>query len=438
MKFVSDSDFQTAFQCLNELGVRLSTTNQSAPSSQGRDSLRQGPSCPPIAAPSLNQASYNQSVARPLTAYDPSLSQAQTSHGGSSVHFARPQTSHWASDERRPLTSSSVADPFYRPSTRALPSLPAIKEHDDPNDYGAQSFARPQSSQIHSEPGERPTTATDRLRYATHRPPSSQNSEFGQDTSLALQRMVQSDPIYPSLSSNVLMPRVETLSQILPPRRELPFRRTSGSQGSSSNVDSRPPTSTAELAPIPAPNVAGKDNCTETLIELGTSSTATTTMEKRSQSRGKTAAAGKVTKAPVKPRPSTAVASTGHAKSMLLSVKTKRPLTATVLNTANQLQHRAVATPPPSSPKQADLVLPNDVSGYAAAKENAINHFDDYIRSIDRDAAAGRLAEFTARPTEERITDIDDMILQCINSDDFLSFCQDLYGNWRRIAISLG
>jgi len=51
--------------------------------------------------------------------------------------------------------------------------------------------------------------------------------------------------------------------------------------------------------------------------------------------------------------------------------------------------------------------------------------------------AKEQLAEYAARPDAERAKLIDDMILECLQDENFGKLCDDVERNWKRICLGL-
>lgn len=196
----------------------------------------------------------------------------------------------------------------------------------------------------------------------------------------------------------------DTLTQLVPPRRELPFQRTSTLQKAtgicSIENSSRPSSSTADLPPLPKPNF---------VKDLARTTTRPTITHYQScngydgQQRGDPN--GQQAHLPASDN------SRGSAKERL--------------SARSDLQYSSIVRPSTSN---------------ATADLSETAYLDRIIARISAEATSGdteNLAAYTTLPTDERRTVINDWMMQHIEDDDFLTLCQDVWGCWRRIGLGL-
>lgn len=176
---------------------------------------------------------------------------------------------------------------------------------------------------------------------------------------------------------------VETLSQILPPKRELPFVKTSQRRAGVEKIASHQQAraTSTHLTSLSRPDAGSSGMHSPTPVE-------TTTGNTSSQPGG--------------------VQYNSMGRSLLPSPNISPAKPASVLEvsqTADKQQHQQQALPSPQ------------MTG-------------DPISSAD-------LSSYLSTPTAERSALVESWVCQQLESDGFLALCQDMEGVWKRVAFGL-
>ena len=181
------------------------------------------------------------------------------------------------------------------------------------------------------------------------------------------------------------------LISMIPPRRELPFKRRGKNQHGSSN---RPPTSTMDLPPLPVPHFVEK-NAERTI-------------------GGNTAEALEDSPANVRvERPDEVRPNTNHGAE------------------TEPVQFR-MSSPVPDSPPDA-APDPPPAESFAAPLEDALERMRRYLGSNDKEV----LDSYAALPNEERMRVLEDKITNLIGDESFAQFCEDLSACWQVIGLRM-
>lgn len=228
-----------------------------------------------------------------------------------------------------------------------------------------------------------------------------------------LQTIVENDSPLDQRPSTAPVYLPETsLAHLIPPRRELPFGRTSAAQttngAAESGSSSRPSSSTVDLPPLPRPKFV--DNAV-----IGPSAGS-----KNSRDNGN-----------------------------LFDRRSSLPFST--LSNTSQNSRQMTPLPPnrPGSSAQQPLALVSDPKSSAIPKSDNPSststssetaYLDRIIARISAEATSGddeNLASFATQPVDGRRTVINDWMIQHIEDDGFLTLCQDVWGCWRRIGLGL-
>ncbi|KAI9871490.1 MAG: hypothetical protein M1830_002859 [Pleopsidium flavum] len=270
----------------------------------------------------------------------------------------------------------------------------------------------------------------------------------------------------------------DSLSQFLPPRRELPFDKPaagSSSKSTTGNTGLKTSELGQDLSPPPKPTVAKKSGTrgakqppkikgraqkplqakkgkSSPQKEVADRNSKTTGEEASIQSLGATLLVVADGQSNV-PAPSVSSSS----KATLVEVAPpgrKRPLSE--LEASEDNGRRPLAATPQRSvsgipsqmqPNQMEFDLPT-VTTNQPESPNAIEDVSaEYLDRIDTFVskhmsrpppdANGSLAGYAAQSDEDRMAAIDDMICQNIMDDDFLKLCEDVENSWRRIGLGV-
>ena len=196
----------------------------------------------------------------------------------------------------------------------------------------------------------------------------------------------------------------DTLTQLVPPRRELPFRRTSTLQKAtgicSIENSSRSSSSTADLPPLPKPSFV-KDFARTTTRPTITHYQSCNGYD--GQQRG----------------------DPNRQQAHPPASDSSRDSTKQHLSARSDLQYSSIVGPSTSN---------------ATADLSETAYLDQIIARISAEATsgdAGNLAAYATLPADKRRMVINDWMMQHIEDDDFLMLCQDVWGCWRRIGLGL-
>lgn len=266
------------------------------------------------------------------------------------------------------------------------------------------------------------------------------NMHISRLTNPRLQAIVEAEKGYAQRPSTAPVRQEEnTLSQLLPPRRELPFLRPSSQPKSRAPNEggspSRPSSSTAHASS--RPHSAFVD---PTLHPGQRPSSAKALVDSDRTEPLQVNAPGVESSTLRNIHPP--LPSVSSQELPTLSLTSKRPLSSLGDNASNARQG------PEPSPNGADGSL--HATGHSASKLNvqsAPHAVSDDGAYLDRVAArvaaetglgdATNLSMYSAQSTEERKTIINDWMMQHLEDDDFLTLCQDVSGCWRRIGLGL-
>ena len=325
----------------------------------------------------------------------------------------------------RPITSGSARYPLsvqqHRPST----ALPRIDEHENapgPASTGPSDLAYP-----HLRPSTALTTGNSHQQnLAVHSEPTiysfrNQRHDFSREPHSTLwgkaQGMAGSNQCDSRLFSSHILntmnhpqrPSTAGFSQIqndlttmIPPRRELPFKRSSTAfrRRNQESTSSEPSTSTIDLPPLPKPNFIGKN----------TSSSAQPSRTKTVHTR------------PVSRRD-------GLGKGNKSKLDRVRP--STNHGTQTESAQFAVLPTVSASPPSAAPNPTSDESLSASPKDvpERIRQYLDHERES--------LACYATLPNEERMKILDGQIIPLIGDESFAQLCEDLTPCWQRIGLEI-
>ncbi|OCK98348.1 uncharacterized protein K441DRAFT_543983 [Cenococcum geophilum 1.58] len=346
LKFTSESDFTTVYDLLISMGCRITHSIPASNCTASTKSENAGPSCPPSSLASLSSHSalpptHVVGLNNQTTSIQPSFSQGLDAM--SSVEVVRPQT-------MQTLLPSQISQ-----STAYEPIDPIT------------STTRPHCSHLQ--------TITENEAASSQRPWTAPVSQVE-----------------------------DTLTWLVPPRRELPFQRTSTLQKATGicpiENSSRPSSSTADLPPLPKPN----------FVKDFARTTTRPTMTHYQSCNGYD----------------------GQQRGDLNGQQTHPPASD---NSRGSTKERLSAH---SDLQYSSIVRPSTSNATADLSEMA--YLDRIITRISAEATPGdaeNLAAYTTLPADERRTVINDWMMQHIEDDDFLTLCQDVWGCWQRIGLGL-
>lgn len=204
---------------------------------------------------------------------------------------------------------------------------------------------------------------------------------------------------------------VDALTQLIPPRRELPFQRSSTAQKTRVapiENSSRPSSSTADLPALPKPNF---------VVDVARAARPTITHHQHTNSHNNQQQAG-------------------HLNSVGNSNPNSQQVPPPVSNSSRGLDKQNFST---SSDLQSSSTLGFSTSRATVGQSETV-YLDRIVAQISAEVASaetGNLTAYAARPADERRTVINDWMMQHIEDDDFLTLCQDVWGCWRRIGLGL-
>lgn len=210
-----------------------------------------------------------------------------------------------------------------------------------------------------------------------------------------------------------------TLSQMLPPKRDLPF-----------------PTKKSPLPakePEPEPENTKKADPKPSPAQLQVEGTPPKVAKKR-KSRAKTTK----TKTPAKaPKPA--------YRAILPQTLSAPPrINTAVLAESNGNQTNSDSQPGPSRRISHRPTAVRQVSPISEdiPSDEIMSRLDDWVRKYqDLPApkapvtAAENLAAYAAQPEEERLVIIDNMICECLGDENFIKLTEDVEKSWRRIGL---
>ncbi|OJD33969.1 uncharacterized protein BKCO1_26000120 [Diplodia corticola] len=222
-----------------------------------------------------------------------------------------------------------------------------------------------------------------------------------------------------------------SLMDMIPPRRELPFLRpnSQGSGGASGDsfmgvqaASGRPPSSsnrpsTANLPPLKGPTYVLRPNATK---------------HNHQHSTGMPP--------PLTPQSSTSQyfnsqpASASHTPSSesLMGLRPgASPLRGPLIDNADRNK--------PLYPPRKSYLDNEAAAANATRKPDCVDDegFAELLRTATQPDASGRLQSFAAQPRNDREDMLNDFFVGCIEDDAFITLCQDVAANWRRVGLGL-
>ncbi|GAQ03361.1 hypothetical protein ALT_0682 [Aspergillus lentulus] len=316
------------------------------------------------------------------------------SNVGSSQLARRPTSSQWHS--RSGPSNLGIRDPFPSSASAALfPVLPSASA------LGSASSITAASSLPSSSSGTAQATAPDTSGTGSTNSYTDLEARQPQQTiqphTEEEETRADAPSAPPKPSTTAACHDITTLSQLLPPKRELPFSKPPAKR---SRTTAKEPSTTPQSQPLSA----------------GDQIPTTTEND---------AAAPPSSQAPAtkRPTPRRRTATPGALKRSITSVP---PLTLTEepptqpIQTINSLAQPA--TIPRTQQRSTEQQLMFESS-------NNIVH-----RREQQDPTAADLSSYLSAPTQERTARLENWICQNLENDGFIKLCQDVEGIWRRIA----
>ena len=409
------------------------------------------------------------------------------------------QVQHLSSPERRPATSMQSLQAPQVPLQQMLPpqrlfnrnEVTAPREVAPTRPSSAQiyqSYTTPsQPSQflappeLHRQPSdpviERPSSTSnvanlesirnaiqqdDAMMGASELPtqPPATNEHYSSATTDVINRaLLSSDPatglpqfVRPSTAASMALP--DTLEHEIPPRRELPFQRSSSDKHSS-----RPGTSALSLPPLPKPRLgkegsrssSGSPEKIDTAARPSTASPlkrtlAATEIEEhaRLKTAGRATIAGSLQAVSSSRRASPTGTATSARKPSRMDdlLNSRKPLSERSANTSNKIPrmnsladapHETVS-PPVSPSKTTSTTSP--VRQPAALRDPTINAYTACISSPSRNPDVG-LEAYASQSRADREAALDEFMVANLENAAFTQLCEDVENCWRRIALGL-
>ncbi|KAJ9640299.1 hypothetical protein H2199_005838 [Coniosporium tulheliwenetii] len=258
----------------------------------------------------------------------------------------------------------------------------------------------------------------------------------------------------------------DPLIDLIPPRRKLPFRRTSGAQKSSDGGSSSRPSSAAALPPLPTPNFVNDtaappkralsaalinklqpklpgivdDLARDTSVILRASSPLPTTSNKRARPTSRRDPHSPPQTAGSK-RPLSALGSSDQNTRPYHSTASRPPPTPSSLRPST-----VPSSPPRTLPSSDYATAPSSVSAAPTPNLNptAIPPASDCVTRVAALISAANAAEeqenlgaYAALPANERMAVLDDWVAELIGDEGFVTLCRDVEGCWRRIGFEV-
>lgn len=302
---------------------------------------------------------------------------------------------------QRSFTSPHNSKVHRPPSARDVTPLPTITEHNN-----LALIDRHSSSSIAEKISFRSISAP----HGEQESDSSGMNDAIQPTSVG-PHIFFSGPLCPPPSTGALTPTPrpmtapmqpfeDTLSDMVPPRRELPFAR------SGSSKLSRPTSSSQDLPPLPKPRLAGDKTehakAHDSSVQVPLNDTAKLRPDQASTKRPASAKEKAGAKRPMTAPRSTPVSEPFRPE--LLEQRASNPLTR---------NERAVQQAPLSVESLAALLEPLDSP--SSNKEN--------------------LAQYASQPHDVRAEAVEALIAQMLDDENFTTLCEDVVGCWKRIGL---
>lgn len=461
LKFTSESDFTTVYDLLISMGCRITHSIPASNCTASTKSENAGPSCPPSSLASLSSHSalpptHVVGLNNQTTSIQPSFSQGLDAM--SSVEVVRPQTmqtllpsqisqstayerctnqsepypnvtsaQHLVQnprplDSEQPVYSSIVHQnasrgppPLHVHRSSTLPSHTTTEAHHSIQP-SASSDAREKAGSMrfiqgHDQHYENVVSTAGLLLASPSLESGFVERAIDPITSTTrphcshLQTITENEAASSQRPWTAPVSQVEdTLTWLVPPRRELPFQRTSTLQKATGicpiENSSRPSSSTADLPPLPKPN----------FVKDFARTTTRPTMTHYQSCNGYD----------------------GQQRGDLNGQQTHPPASD---NSRGSTKERLSAH---SDLQYSSIVRPSTSNATADLSEMA--YLDRIITRISAEATPGdaeNLAAYTTLPADERRTVINDWMMQHIEDDDFLTLCQDVWGCWQRIGLGL-
>ncbi|KAI9702777.1 MAG: hypothetical protein M1836_007991 [Candelina mexicana] len=284
------------------------------------------------------------------------------------------------------------------------------------------------------------------------------------------------EPEHPSrLGSDILqrpatapVSQAETLSQLLPPKRELPFGKPlSKHTPASTDPMSRPRASVLDMPPLPSPTIVEKTEVVSTNGRSPTKKTAPISRSRKAPNpRGKSRAKpNRLLNPQLEIKPVGEAHEEEPAKPPLVAAEiglvskdhdaaqraSKRPLSdfggavdncrksdpkRCVLESDKQASPNVIGTEP--SPLANTVPNPSSTIPVNSTTEMWMDRVDAFVaRHAGRPSPmqAIDLSAYAAQSDGDRLAQIDNMICDYIMDDDFLKLCEDVESSWRRIAL---
>ncbi|EON68649.1 hypothetical protein W97_07907 [Coniosporium apollinis CBS 100218] len=256
----------------------------------------------------------------------------------------------------------------------------------------------------------------------------------------------------------------DPLIDLIPPRRELPFRRTSGAQKSSDAGSSNGPSSAA-LPPLPTPNfvdsaaappkrnpsasriakpqpkppVIVDDSARDTSATLRASSPLPTSSNKQARQTSRDDPPDPPQTAGSK-RPLSALASSESTARHYRSAASHPP------PTPSSLRPSTVPSSPPrtlpssdyaTAPSSMSAARTSDPATVPPAARDCVHRVAALIAAADPAAEQENSEAYAAMPANERMAVLDDWVVELIGDEGFLALCRDVEGCWRRIGFEV-
>ncbi|KAI9745762.1 MAG: hypothetical protein M1835_002565, partial [Candelina submexicana] len=491
----TESDYKAAIDTLKQVGLPL---KESFPQRSAAVAL--GPPIRPASSSSQARPSSSASQARHLTSRGTYTATSpleplqdrynvEARNPGSDGHY-HPQSSTVAYNNKLGSfttvprlveeASHTLFPTFGQPSIMLSCSTTGIQEESRPP---PSAYPPPWMPKIHSDwPIGRPYTSSG-LSQGTMQYEDSfraQNSMLppaeGQGVTKISYPVGSIEPEHPSrLGSDVLqrpatapVSQAETLSQLLPPKRELPFgKRLSKLTPASTDPMTRPPASVLDMPPLPTPTIVEKTEVVSTNKRSSAKKTAPISRSRKAPNpRGKSRVKpNRLLNPQVEIKPFGEAHEEEPAKPPLLAAETglmckdhdaaqrasKRKLNdlggavnnrrksdpkRCVLESDKQASPNAIETDP--SPLTNTVPDPSSTIPVNSTTEMWMDRVDAFVaRHAGRPSPmqAIDLSAYAAQSDEDRLAQVDNMICDYIMDDDFLKLCEDVESSWRRIAL---
>lgn len=237
------------------------------------------------------------------------------------------------------------------------------------------------------------------------------------------------------------------LEDMVPPRRELPFKRRSTPSG---NKESSRPSTASNLVPLRKPSLVGEGSSSHVAAsrpQIAQSNSArrpvtTATADDavyNLQAKGNSPTKGKGRVEDMRPPTRADSASSTYEALRERSSNTFpapeeqiRPATCSIvpLNNGAQLPG-SDSTVQPSSPVASANFLTDE--SFAAPLKHALQRIGPYIQSESNNKE--NLNAYASLSNEERRAVLENSVIELINDDGFAQLCEDLYGVWQRIGL---